>query len=168
MSEEMNFESLEPRAVPIRVGGKVLFILREASEGAGIEFQNASMKGSRLSPDGKTVELGPIANARSVLLAGCLYKADADGNLRLNNQGDADPRFLVPAATIRSWKQEVVEELFEKCKAISPKLVAKETKETLEKNLADVQAKLAVLSNGHAEKPEKNEPTTEPSESPTS
>jgi Asp-tRNA(Asn)/Glu-tRNA(Gln) amidotransferase C subunit len=152
--EEVIFDDLEPIEVPYRIDG-TLYVLREASGDAAVKYRNACMRAARFS-EGKIAGIEGAADAEPLLVSLCLYKADKDGNVPVDRQGNADPRWLVPAQTIKRWPQRVQKALFAKVKAISRlEEDDTETEESLLRQQAEIDAKLTKIqasrTNGHAE-----------------
>lgn len=129
------FESLEPRQVDVTIEGRA-HLLKEASEAASVRWRNAQVGSARIGADGKINRIGDIADAEPLLLSDCLFEKSGEG---VN-----PPLKPVPVATIRSWPSRVVKPLVEWVMRSSG-LEERETKETLEKRLAEVQEKLASI-----------------------
>ncbi len=112
--EEMVFEEdLSPIEVPIRIGDKVKYILREASADAGIKYRNAVSRGTVIHTDTKTIESGgENANADAVAVAACLFEVLGEGKVR--------PVIL---SQVLAFKDSMLSKLFDKLKEISPNLV---------------------------------------------
>lgn len=130
MSEEWDLGDLPPREVRIKYRGK-RYVLREASGGAGICFRNASMRGAQLLSDPEQQEDGTtkrvilgdgLNDSEVVLIANCLYHADADGKLVLLPNGLPDFGSLVSEEEIRSWSIEVQDKLYDRIVEMSPGL----------------------------------------------
>jgi hypothetical protein len=145
--DEMVYEDIEPTLIPVRLAGK-RFVLREASEDAVCKFRNAQIKCTNVGPDGSATHFKEgMADTVPLLVSLCLYYADEGGNLRLDRNGNPDPRYLVSLATVRSWKDQVVKGLFKKIAEISDLKGEKEegTEESLRKQREEIDAKLATL-----------------------
>jgi hypothetical protein len=150
--DELVYEDVEPVCVPCRLAGK-RFVLREANEDAVCKFRNAQIKCTNVGPDGNATHFKEgMADTVPLLVSLCLYHADDNGNLRLDRNGNPDPRYLVSLATVRSWKDQVVKGLFKKVAEISDLKGEKEetTEESLRKQKQEIDAKLNALEATHA------------------
>jgi hypothetical protein len=152
VAEEMVFDSIALREVPVRVGTKQ-YVLREANGEARRRYHNALMKGARLDAEGRPASFGDMADAELVLLQGCL--CDASGR-------------QLPMQTLASWPGRVLQPLFEKAQEISELKKADDTEESLLKQLAGLQEKLEKVraakgagGNGREGSPEED-PTAAP------
>jgi len=126
MSEvkELNYDDLEPqsRVVSFR---KNKYILTEASADAAAKYRNASMKSMRTNEAGKIIGVEGLADGEIVLVSQCLFYADKNGELRLDEFGNPDRRHLVPEAHIRGWPNKIQKDLYEAVKEMSPSIVEK-------------------------------------------
>lgn len=150
MSDSFDFDGITPVSIPVRVGGK-RYILREATGDVAVRYRNACLKAMKLGADGKPVAMENMADVEPYLVHLTLFAVAENG-------GESQ----VPLATVRGWPARVVKALFNKAKEIGS-LDEADTKEQLQARIDADQAKLAALSNGHAEK---NEPLTAGSGSP--
>ena len=125
VSADFDFDSLEVIEIPVKVGGEV-YTLREASGDAAFKFRNAAMKCTKLGPDGKPASVEGIADIEPLLISLCLFDSKDKP---------------VPVTKIRTWRNKVCKSLYEKILEIS-ELGNDEDASTLEKQLADIQAKL--------------------------
>ena len=114
MSEaEMRFDTLEPIEVPVTIGTDKdvdKYVLREADEQTASAYRNSQMQGAQMKGGVISFAGSNAASSQSLLLAGCLYYADEEGN-RTNR--------LVPRATIKQWPARIVKPLFETARRIS-------------------------------------------------
>lgn len=150
--DEISFDDLTLREVPVRLGG-TRYLLREASGGAACGYRNAVLRATKLGPDGKPASFEGLADAEPVLVAGCLFE-----------ETPAGPR-PVPLATVRGWPAKVVKRLFLEAQKLS-ELDERQTAEELQARIAEDQARLAALErNGEA--PPKAGPGTTPAGSPS-
>ena len=162
MSEELNFD-LKPVEVPVKIGEQ-RYVLREASEEAARQWNNAKLRAARMNADGKTTSIDGLADAEPLLVSLCLCMMDPKtGETRTDR--NLNP-VTVSQATVLSWPARVVKPLYEKALAIS-NLDGKDTPEALETEIANLQERLAKL---RGEDYSKNSPaaTTELSPSPAS
>lgn len=139
----MDFSDLAPVEVPVTVADKK-YILREASGDAACRWNNAVSKAYKLSPDGKAVAIDGLPDVEPLLVSMCLYTPDANGKVVVKANGDADPKTLVPLATIRSWPSRVQKALFDRAKKISA-LGETDDAEVVEKQIEVLQRRLAKL-----------------------
>lgn len=136
MSEEFDYD-ITPQEIPVTVGGKK-YVLREATGDAACRYRNALLKSTKLGPEGKPSHIDGMADVEPLLVSLCLYEK-------------TDPERLVALHLVRSWPSRIQKALFAKVKEIS-ELDERDTAETLEKQLAETQRKLAELKNGDAAK----------------
>jgi len=104
MNEALEFD-LAPISVSVTIGGKP-YVLKEASEDAARQWNNANLKAMKMS-DGKLSGMDGVADNASLLISLCLFDI---------TDGFTSP---VSLATIRSWPHRITKPLFEKCKSIS-------------------------------------------------
>lgn len=149
--EELIFDDLTPIEMKVSIN-KTKYVLREADEGDAIKWKNAGLRAARVV-DGKVVSMGDLADSEPLLVSLCLYKANADGTMPLNNDGTPNKKQQVPVSVIKTWPPRVVNKLFDHAKRIS-ELEEKETRATLEEKLKEVQAKIASLDQENASKKE--------------
>ncbi len=153
---EMNFD-LTPITVPVTIGGKK-YVLKEASGDAAVKYRNCLLKATKLGPEGKPSSIDGMADAEPLLVSLCLFQIATS----VNKLGDAVTAELpVPIHVVRGWKNQVQKGLFARIKEISD-LDENETKEILEKRLAETQRKLDALNgktDGEEEGNAKNVPS---------
>lgn len=125
VSAEFDFDILEAVEIPVKVNGEI-YTLREASGDAAFKFRNAAMKCTKLGPDGKPSSVENIADIEPLLISMCLFDSKDKP---------------VPVAKIRSWKSRICKKLYQQILEIS-ELEETEDEASLEKQLAEIQAKL--------------------------
>lgn len=139
-------ESLQPVEVEVNVGGRKL-ILREASEGDAVEWQNASSRAMRMTRD-RAVHVGDLGELEPLLVHLCLYVPDpATGRvpmITVNNVSVPNRNARVPLAEVKGWLARVVGPLFERAKRIS-RLDQADTEEGLVKQIEELHQRLADL-----------------------
>lgn len=140
---ELCFDSLEPVEVPVAIGQK-RYVLREASADAAAKFRSAASRAARFNEEGKLTHVEGLGETELVLVANCLCFPD-DANPRTARVNRDGVPFLVGINHIRTWKEAIVKQLFDKAKEISPALEEKETIEAIEKRMAKDARKLADL-----------------------
>jgi hypothetical protein len=101
--EQMVFDDLQLREVPVKIGQKE-YTLREANGEAARKFRNAVIKAARFGPDGKAERLEGAADAELVLINACLV--DASGR-------------QTPINVLAGWPNRVLKALFNRAKEIS-------------------------------------------------
>lgn len=158
---ELSFTDLERAKVPITIGTDKYWML-EASVSDSNKFKGEMTKQIRFA-DGKPFSMGNPSGAEAVLLASCLFTAEEDGSkhgkLRLNNEGDPNPNYLVPEKKILRWGQRIFKPIVKRLRLISD-LDEKEddTEEGLVKRITELQASLDRIkeakNNGEDETPE--------------
>lgn len=144
MADEYDFDfdrqDLTPQQQTVRYGGKT-YVLREASEGAAIAFRDRSARGLSFQ-DGKVARVDGIAEVQALLVSECLFKADADGQVLANGQGQ--PVRGATLQELKGWPSRFVRRLFDWVKAVS-QLAEEETEESLARDIAALQGRLARL-----------------------
>lgn len=139
---DLNFDNLEPIYKEVSIGGEP-HVVCEASAAAAVRWRDVAIRGAKMV-DGKVTGMDDIAKAEPLLVSECLYsKAEWD---------KGDKKRHVPMDKVLSWPNRVTAGLFDWIKANSPGLEGKETKESLEKKAAEINARLAELASGEAEK----------------
>lgn len=138
--DEMNFDDLTPVEIPVRHSGK-RYVLREATGDASSIYQNAVVKSAKLGADGKPVGFENVADTEPLLVSLCLYSLDGEGRIRLDNDGNPDPRYRVPLKTVRGWPAKMIKQLYEKAVNISNLRPQQETVETLEEKMAELRTR---------------------------
>jgi hypothetical protein len=142
---DLNFPDLSPVEIPdIQIGDRK-YTLREASGDAGCKFRNQRIKATKLGPDGKPIGIDGFADADPHLLSRCLFEQTERGLMP------------VPVLTILGWKDRIQVALTKTLKQIS-NLDEPETEEELQRQLNDIQTRLAKFRNGHEGSP-KNLPS---------
>jgi hypothetical protein len=158
MEELLNFSLADLAPIeygPFKLGDNDC-ILRQASHAAAKEYSNALIKAGRMQEDGKVVITGGLADGQAPLIAACLLKVmvrAADGNSTKTYTLSGS----FSLQQIQAWPDQVCQKLFDKIVEMSPTLLGKPTRESLEKRLADTQKALDLLGegNGHS----KNSPS---------
>lgn len=141
--DEMVWEDLAPCEIPVRIGQKH-YVLREASADAAAKFRSAASRAARFNEEGKLTHVEGLGETELVLVANCLAFPD-DANPKTAKVNRDGVPFLVGINHIRTWKEAIVKQLFDKAKEISPALEEKETIEAIEKRMAKDAKKLADL-----------------------
>lgn len=144
IAKGIDFGDLAPIQVPITIR-KVKWILLEASGDAATRFKNANMAAGRFSPDGQRISLVGLADSEPLLVSLCLYKADKDGNLPVDAQGNADPRARASIEFVKAQPNKFQRQLFDIIKEISPDLDETPTIESIDKQIAKLQEMRAKL-----------------------
>jgi hypothetical protein len=102
MSDELNFESLEPVSVPVTIAGEQ-YTLREASLATGIKLRDAHANAA-IVQNGVVIGTRGTAGIEPTIISECLF--DAEGK-------------NVPVAKIRLWPDKVTSALFNKIRDLS-------------------------------------------------
>lgn len=140
LTAEMVYDDIVPREVKVRIG-PARYVLREGGGDVVAKFKNAQMRAARASTNG-VVYMDGMADTESLLVSLCLYRADDEGNLRLNKKGDPDPAFLVSQEAVKKFTNKVISDLYERAKALAGLNEEEETEEALERRLASLKRKL--------------------------
>jgi hypothetical protein len=142
-----NFDDLSLTEVPFTYQG-AKYILREANAEASRKFRNANMRAIKMR-DGKAERIENQADAESQLVADCLFEKISDSKEK-----------PVSLPVVLGWPDRVTDWLYRKVREISPTLSRNETKESLTKEIEQLQKKLAALEkNGTLEEQAKNAPS---------
>lgn len=139
----LDFDDAAPHCEPVRVNGKVLYWLHEASEGDAAKFTSARAKTARMV-NGKVVGVEGGGEIPSLLVSLCLYRADSNGEMPRLKDGSPDVSRRIPQSVILSWKPRMVQRLFERAKTIS-ELGEQETEESLLKQVEEINERLKEL-----------------------
>lgn len=135
-------EDLSPIEVPVDLSrwGFGRYVLREASVPAGIQYENFQARSLRFD-DGKMAGLGDMYEADLLLLSLCLHPVDeATGEVKTDRGGNPLP---TPRETIKAFPARAYKMLVAKCKEVNPALERKETPDSLRKQIANLQKRLA-------------------------
>lgn len=112
----MEFDSLEPAWAPVRMVGERCTLV-EATAAIVAAHDNRRMKGATLSEDGTVAKLEDLAGLRAYAVHLCLLRCEqppAD----FTEQTIAPLRF--PEQIVRSWRDVVVDSLYDAVKELSP------------------------------------------------
>lgn len=119
------------------------FVLREASTEAGVRFRNSLAKATKFE-NGKPVGAGEGAGESAVaLLSGCLFEKTGE-----------DKERPVPRVTFGAWPDRITQDLFTRALKMSGLDQEMETVDNLEKQIKDLQERLAKVKG--APEQEKN------------
>lgn len=143
---DLNFDNLEPIYKELSIGGEP-HVVCEASAAAAVRWRDVAIRGAKMI-DGKVTGMDDIAKAEPLLVSECLYtKAEWDRG---------DKKQHVKLDKVLPWPNRVTSGLFDWIKANSPGLEGKETKESLEKKKAEIDAKIKEMEPAAVEEAEKN------------
>jgi hypothetical protein len=134
VSEVYDFDLEAPPAFYFRHGGKD-FILREPSGDALSQWRNAQGRGMKLEEEGRSTRTDGPADAGPLLLSLSTFEI---------TDGGEKP---VPLPAVRPWPGRMQKKLVEKALAMAG-LLPPETAAEIEKQIAELQEKLAVARNG--------------------
>ncbi len=114
---DFDADDLAPREIPVRVKGR-WYVMREATASALRAYKAAMARatGGTVDPSTgkpKSVDIGVLEEADSILLSHCMCEADKD-------QRATDK--LVALSTVQSWPERYVATLVEKLREMSPGL----------------------------------------------
>ena len=130
------FNDLTPIEVQVRYQNKS-YVLREASEGAAVRYQNAIFRSTKMGKDGQPASIEGLADADPLLLSLCLFEC-------YEHQGKTLER-PVDEKTIRTWPSRVIKPLIERLKKISK--LDDEPQKVLEKRFEETAESLVKLSS---------------------
>jgi hypothetical protein len=142
MTTDFDFDHIVPTEIPVKIGGKK-YVLREAGSDAAIKFRDAVMAATTWVPgiDGKPenriARVEKMADTEILLVALCLFPANADGQLAKDENGSptAAP---VGMSFVRNLLDRIRQPLYDKIKEISPTL-ADDTEASLAKEMENLK-----------------------------
>lgn len=132
MNEVMDFSDLTEVAIPVTLPDGTKCLLVEANGEITRQYRNLTINNAIFGVEGKISKLQNVADAESLLVGGCLYKLDANGNR---------PPKPVGQAFVLTLGNRIVKPLFEKAKDISDLREEEETIEQLQAKIDKLQAK---------------------------
>lgn len=130
---DLDFDSLELTEVPVKLGGKK-YILKEASIEAHRLYTNKAVGSTKLSKDGTVTSIVGAADIQPYLVSLCLFYEGGDGK-----------HHPVSEQVIKSWPSRVGKKLFQAIKQISDFKDEDDSRESLLRQKAEIEAKLAAL-----------------------
>lgn len=125
--DKLEFDTVEPRRRDVTLTGEA-FALLEADAAAVAQYDNRKMSSSSMAADG-TVKLGPLADLRAYAVSLCLRRGDE----------------RVSEDTVRSWRDVVVDALYNAVVEMSPTLVGTPTLESLVQQRDKLNERIARL-----------------------
>jgi len=132
MSEVISFD-LTPIEIPYKIGDKE-YVLQEAMSDAAVKWRNASIACTKYGADGNPQGFSKLGDLEPLLVSLCLFEVEDGSGIRKPMQ----------ESQVRKWPHRIITSLFDKAKKIS-KLDADVSEEDIEKQIAELQAKLAEL-----------------------
>lgn len=143
MSDEMNeldFSTLRPIELPVKIpdeaGDSKDYILRAACADSVIQYRSTVTSAAKLASNGKLGGVdGRLVGAEPTIVSRNLFRVSQGGRSK-NPVGEQ---------FIRNLPYEILDKLFDKLKDITPGLVNKDTVESLTKQVAKLQEKIAAL-----------------------
>ncbi len=130
--EELVFEDLAPKEVPVKVGEKE-YILVEAMADVAVKFKDAMSGEMSVDPETKKVKPGAVHSAEPLAVSLCLFELRQLGIGKMK-------RIRVPLDTILRWRPAVYQKLFKVLCEMSPGLV--QGSESEQKRLRDQEKNL--------------------------
>lgn len=127
----MEYEDMQRREVPVRIGSRH-YILLEAMAGDIINYKNLVARSTRVDPKRGSAVVEGYADAEIYLLGLCLQEV-VDGKRR-----------RVPGDYIRTWRNEIQQDLWERLQRLSG-MTEDDTVEGLLEQRADIDARLRAL-----------------------
>lgn len=116
-----------------------LFILKEASGGTAVEYQNAALNGVTFGADGKPQRMVGQASVQSILVGGCLYQTGQSGTALSSSVGTKWVEENLPA--------KVMKALFKEAKEMSDLGEDEETAEEIRNQIKKLEDKLIKIEN---------------------
>lgn len=135
MAEKRKFTTARPSEA-VEIDGAGWFVLG-ADAGAAVRYRDA-LQNAAVYQDGRLAGIRDQNEAEPALVAACLYKAGPDGTLVLLADGRPDPRHQASLTFVKGLPPQVMSELFDAVKALTPNLMGQPT-------AAGVRRQLAVL-----------------------
>lgn len=140
---EFNFDLITRKNKVVRYGGQV-YTLKDASEKAVIEYEASRWRIEKEGDQFRRLPSQRILDSTSVLVSHCLF--DKEGK-------------IVPVETLRlEWPHQAIEDMFEWIIDNSPGMRRQETRESIERDIADLQQRLKKLDERPLEEMAKNSP----------
>jgi hypothetical protein len=151
MSPEDEFSfSIAPTVFgPFKIGTH-LFVLKEATEAAHIDYRDTMMRSMRASESKTGEKIATVtggSDAESVLIMRCLFRRTEN-----TNGGTTDAQ--VPLDFVRALPRRITSKLYAKVREISGMDEEQETEEFLTKRIESDRAKLETLSKKGAPSPD--------------
>lgn len=140
---DFNFDLITRKTRSVQYRGNH-YTLRDASEKATIEYEASRWK---IEMNGDSIRRVPSARlfeSTSVLVSHCLFDKDDKP---------------VPVEALRTWPHEYVEKMYDWVVDNSPGMRRVETRESIEKEIAELQERLMKLDAPTLEEQAKNSPT---------
>lgn len=139
-------DSLKPFEMPF-TWDKTDYVVREASEGAALEYRQKYAKALKTGKDGDIVsmDLGAIAETESFLVAKCLFKMAKNGTDQVNPHPNE----------LRAWPRKVVKRLHKLIMKVSEIRDDDDTIEQIDQQIEELQKRKEQLLNGKASSEEK-------------
>lgn len=144
-------EGLDLRSIPVKIkrqdGDYDNFVLYEIAGEADIVWRNSQVRAAKLSPDGQVIGMGDVAEADTILLSKCLARIGVD------KEFDHPIETPIPLVELRKWPDRILSRLTQELLKISDKEDQPATKEDLQKQIVDLQARLdRIIEREQAEK----------------
>lgn len=137
MAGKMVFDTVTKRQLPVTIDG-VDYVLREANSDVGARYKTACIRGAKFQ-EGKPTTVDNLGDVEPLLVAGCLFKVTPTGEEK------------VTEAWVRTLPNRVVKPMFDWAKENSDLNNQVDTVESLNKDIAKLQEKLARLIEEKAE-----------------
>lgn len=144
-------ETLEPKQVPVKIGG-VEYILLEAGAAEAIQYRNAKARAVRMK-DGEVVGWEGTADIEAMMVSLCLYNTVPDKRegsfvrvLPTKDDGSPNLDFRVPLHKVLSFRPSVVASLFRRLQEIS-ELEEVQTEESLVRQIEVLTRQLEAVKS---------------------
>lgn len=109
--DEFDFSDLAPREKKVVGPDGQRYVLREASHDAAIRFRDHNMNAGRFDPTtGQHIGYRDLNAGEPLLVSLCLFEADAEGRLRLGQDGQP---ISVPEARVRGWLNSITSKMYD-------------------------------------------------------
>lgn len=131
----LEFDDLAPVRVPVRLGARH-FVLRPATAGEVIQYRNFIVRTTKVNTQDRSASTQGYADSEPYLLAMCLTEVKEGGR-----------EVPVSIQTIKGWRNEVLNKVFDLLQRISGMLEEEEkpTREQLLAQREELDGKLAEL-----------------------
>lgn len=145
LTAQLKFDSIAPQEIDVEIpsgpnGAIEDYILQEPTADAGVRYKDNCARATRME-DGKLVGFSGMGEAEIQLVADCLFK-------RVPRDNDVDELQPVGRAAVGRWPDKVFRTLFDMLEKMSPGLRGRETPESLDKKITELQTRRRAMSNG--------------------
>ncbi len=144
-AEVFDFDDVAPQMMKVKYQNK-WYLLCEADEDASIAYRDKATSGLSFN-DGKLAKVDRLGEIQVLLVSRCLYQLNQE-TMKVEYTGPrGDIPVKVSPIVLRSWPSQFVKRMFDWVKRVS-RLDEADTEEQLEKQIKEMQARLAKMREG--------------------